>query len=132
MSSATVSHGQGNTFNEVSVNRSGSVSARGAISNDVDPTKDGVTVERVQYDTSSGSLQARITANQTGKSVSFSRSNNGGVQIGTEDANGQGASVSVSRAGNVSIQGKNGRSVNISKEDIARGARLLHGLFGGR
>ncbi len=126
-----LSHSDDHTSTSVGIGKDGSVSVKGEIVNDVDPTKKGPVVESVKYDTNDLSLQARIAQYQKGESVSVSASRNGGIGISKEDANGQSSSVSYDRSG-LHIKGKSGKSVNVSREDISKGIGLIRGLLGGR
>ncbi|MBR1945407.1 MAG: hypothetical protein IJ846_03850 [Alphaproteobacteria bacterium] len=126
-----ISHSDDHTSTRVGIGKDGSVSVKGEIVNDVDPTKKGPVVESVKYDTNDLSLQARIAQYQKGESVSVSASRNGGIGISKEDADGQSSSVSYDRSG-LHIKGKSGKSVNVSREDISKGISLIRGLLGGR
>ena len=113
-SGTTIYHTDETGSHSVSVSADGRVGAQGTILRDADPTKEGVTATYTHYNTDQKEIKTTLTNNKTGNSVSVSKDDHG-IQIRTEDSHGQSkASVSIDKSG-ISIQGRSGKSVNVTK-----------------
>ena len=71
-SAAEISHKDGDSFHNVSVGKDGSVGLHGRIARDIDPTKDGVTMNDMTYNTEKMTGSVTLTDNQSGDNVVIS------------------------------------------------------------
>ena len=71
-SAAEISHKDGDSFHNVSIGKDGSVGLHGRIARDIDPTKDGVTMNDMTYNTEKMTGSVTLTDNQSGDNVVIS------------------------------------------------------------
>ena len=86
-SNTTVTRQDGDSYSQVKAGRDGSLNAKGSIYRDADPTKEGVTMTRVDYDTAQKSARTVLTDNQTGNNMEIER-NNANEHVGLYADNG--------------------------------------------
>ena len=112
--SANISHNKGGVSNQMHIDKNGKVTFNGMVTQSADPTKKGVTITALNYDTKNMNVHAAITQNQSGNTVVIDR-NSSGIGIRSQDERGQTKfGITIGRDG-VNIRGKNGKTVNVGK-----------------
>ncbi len=112
--SANISHNKGGVSNQMHIDKNGKVTFNGMVTQSADPTKKGVTITALNYDTKNMNVHAAITQNQSGNTVVIDR-NSSGIGIRSQDERGQTKfGITIGRDG-VNIRGKSGKTVNVGK-----------------
>ena len=71
-SAAEITHKDGDSFHSATIGKDGSVGLHGRIARDIDPTKDGVTMSDMTYNTEKMTGSVTLTDNQSGDNVVIS------------------------------------------------------------